>query len=91
MKYYAQFKVLHNKAWSKEQGKLVDVIPYLRDKIGSDGVYVLDGRNNLCTMIVDCHDRVAKLRNLFQVDGFDICKGEKFSTSVIVYQSLQLN
>ena len=91
MKYYAQFKVLNNKVCDKEQGELLEVIPYLCDKLGSDGVYVLDGRNNLDTMIFDCYDRINWLKSIYRVDGFDICKGERFTTSKVIYQSLQLN
>ena len=91
MKYYAQFKVLNNQVWSKEENKLVEVIPYLIDRLGSDGVFILDGRNSLDTMIVDCHEQVDRLRNIYHAKGFDICKGERFSDSRVIYKSLHLN
>ena len=91
MKYHAQFQVLHNQVWDKQQGELVEVIPYLQDKLGSDGVYILDGRNSLSTMIQDCYDRIDRLKNIYRVDGFEIRRGTKFSDSKVIYQSLQLN
>ena len=43
---------------------------------GSDGIFILDGRNNLSTMIIDCKERIYKLRFVQpSIDGFEILKG----------------
>jgi len=56
---------------------------YVNDKelLGSDGVYILDGRNNFHNMINDCYERVNKLRFVQpNINSFQIFKG-KFSDS----------
>ena len=72
MKYFVQF--LHVK--DNE----------LHENIGSDGVFILDGRNTLDTMKCDAQERLFRLRNVSRIDGYRIMKGERFSDAEQVYE-----
>jgi len=74
MKYYTQF---YTKCLS---GKEIECL-------GSDGVFILDGRNNLSTMINDSIKRINQLKNVVPyITGFSIEKGNRFSNSVTIYK-----
>lgn len=45
--------------------------------LGRDGVYILDGRNSLDTMINDAENRAQKLSN--KPIGYKIIRAEKFT------------
>ncbi len=50
--------------------------------LGSDGVYILDGRNNRARQIADAHKRVAALSKLHPyIIGFIIHEGRSFTDS----------
>lgn len=74
MKAYVQFYKTKG-SWSKENG-----FQYLPgehvEACGSDGVFILDGRNSLETQIQDAKDRMFKLRNVQNFSGFAIMKGD---------------
>ena len=58
----------------------------LHEILGSDGVFILDGRNNRRTMICDAQERIHKLRNVQRIDGYRIMKGDRFSNAVCEYE-----
>lgn len=67
MKVYAQFLTTDLK------GKLIEAI-------GSSGVYILDGRNNILTQKNDAMVRMHQLRFLHpEYVGYRIYKGERFA------------
>lgn len=78
MNIYCQFKVLSTgyvpnsvpPRYSDEYKKPID-------KLGSDGVYILDGRYTLTNSIQHCIDRAKKLRG--KIVGFDIIKSNNFT------------
>ena len=76
MKHYVQFTVSHDK---------IEVV----DVCGSDGVFILDGRNNLRTMKCDALKRMHKLRNVCAIDGYKIMKGERFDDSICLCEWLR--
>ena len=56
--------------------------------LGSDGVYILDGRNSLPTMIEDAKKRINQIKNIHSdIIAFTIHKGERFSNSQLIYDS----
>ena len=59
------------------------------EALGSDGVFILDGRQNLDTQINDAYERLDKLKNVrpYYV-GFEIRDGERFSNSRLVYRKV---
>jgi len=65
MKCYVQFTHVRN-------NKVVD-------NLGSDGVYILDGRNRLNTMKCDAIMQMHKLRKVANIDGYKIIKAERFT------------
>ena len=74
MKNYVQFQHLVN-------GKIVD-------GCGSDSVFILDGRNNLSTMIQDAEQRRDRLKLAKGYIAFKIMQGSRFSdNNKIVHQS----
>ena len=85
MKNYVQFKRINNLKY--QDGKMIEVEPYLQEILGSDGVFILDGRNDINTMINDCHDRIKRLKNIFTVNAFEIHRGD-FRNSTIVYKEV---
>jgi len=87
MKVYAQF--YHNSTgyingscppeFSKENIKPIPMC-------GSNGVFILDGRNNLSTMVMDSTNRELKLGN--NIRGFKIIRAERFTDKgQILYSS----
>ena len=67
MLYYAQFL---------EKNLKNDLV----EALGSDGVFILDGRNTLKTMICDTMIRMHRLSNVKPgYVGYRIYKGERFS------------
>ena len=72
MKYFVQFLHIRN-------GELCE-------NIGSDGVFILDGRNTLDTMKRDAQERLFRLKNVSRIDGYRIMKGERFTNAEQVYQ-----
>jgi hypothetical protein len=58
----------------------------LHENLGSDGVFILDGRNNLNTMKCDAQERMFKLRNVSKIDGYRIMEGERFTNAQMKYQ-----
>ena len=77
MRFYAQF--LNHDA----NGKLVHAM-------ASDGVFILDGRNNLETMKQDSRDQMHALRNVQpHYLGFAIMQGVRFSDSTEVYREMK--
>ena len=76
MQYYAQFLI------SGTDGEPQDLL-------GSDGVYVLDGRNHIGSMCKDSFNRIEKLKAVQpHIIGFKIMKGKKFTESYEVHRWL---
>lgn len=48
------------------------------EAIGSDGVYILDGRNSINAMVYDAKDRMKKLA-IKNFVGFKIIEAQRFS------------
>lgn len=47
---------------------------------GSDGVYILDGRNNIDNMIIDAEMRLQKIRMIHPgICGYEIIKAQRLS------------
>jgi hypothetical protein len=75
MKYYVQFYRAFDSNSKTEM-------------LGSDGIFILDGRNNLSTMIKDAKKRMSQLKNIHNnIIAFTINRGERFESSIIVYDS----
>jgi len=73
MKYYVQFTHVEN-------NKMVD-------NLGSDGVFILDGRNTLRTMICDVMVRTDQLRKVANIDGYRIIKADRFTDEgTVIYE-----
>lgn len=74
MKVYAQFLTK-------------DLSGYLVEALGSDGVFILDGRNNVDTWKIDAMMRMHKLRNV-QPDfiGYRIYKASRLGEGTLVYE-----
>ncbi len=70
MKYFVQFKT-------------TDLAGNLIDAAGSDGIFVLDGRNDLGTMVQDVYDRIEKLRFVKKYKFFEIHKGDLRNSRII--------
>ena len=60
-----------------------------QEALGSDGVFILDGRNNLFTMEQDADERMASMnKHIHNYVGWRIKRGSRFSNSVIVKEKL---
>ena len=56
---------------------------------GSDGVFILDGRNNLPTWIEDSKVRINQLKYVKpNIIGFRIKLGDRFSNSKAIYEEM---
>jgi len=78
MKYYVQFKTINNKG-------------ILWDATGSDGVFILDGRNSLENMIIDANERMKQLSKVRTFKGFDIIRGDKIRDGNTVMYRVAVN
>jgi len=87
MKYYVQFEETRKDKWNDKTRGFEDCTPYQVDAIGSDGVYILDGRNSLNTMIQDAKDRAKLINLLCHFTGFKIVRGSRFSdNNTVLYR-----
>ena len=59
MKYYVQFLEV-KQVFDTERMRFTDKV-YIDEVLGRDGVFILDGRNNLDTMTQDAIDRAKRL------------------------------
>ncbi len=92
MKYYVQYEQTITSAWSSEEGKYVPIKPEQWDMLGSDGVYILDGRNSLETMKQDAQERWGKLEKRRMITGYRIVKAERFTDpEVVLYAVRKIN
>ncbi len=73
MKYFVQFK---------ETG----LDGTLHDAMGSDGIFILDGRNNIQTMIQDAYNQMNRLRFVKKYQFFEIHRGD-MKRSRIIYRN----
>ncbi len=72
MKYHVQFLNL-------------DLKGEVQDALGSDGVFILDGRNSLSTMEVDANKQFHRMnKHLHTYCGWEIRKGTRFDNAVPV-------
>lgn len=74
---FAEFQK-HSTGWNgTDFSGPVEVIPML----GSDGVYILDGRKSIGNQIRDAHKRVEALRGIHgdKIVGFKLFIGESFT------------
>lgn len=72
MKYYVRFLDLNTRNEVSEA-------------LGSDAVFILDGRNTLENMIVDAIKQFHRMnKNLHSYCGWRIMKGSRFNNSVLV-------
>lgn len=54
------------------------------EMLGSDGIYILDARNSLDTMINDCYSRIESMKALNKgIVGFEIHRGDLRNSRVI--------
>ena len=73
MKYYVQFTHVRKNE--------------MKRNLGSDGVFILDGRNSLDTMKVDAMIRMNQLRNVACIDGYRIIKADRFTDEgTVIYE-----
>ena len=85
---YVQFEEYQTQQWNDGKRRLETCTPYLVDCMGSDGVFIIDGRNKLSTMINDCLERIERLKNVKQgIASFRIIKCDAIGRNeVTVYQ-----
>jgi hypothetical protein len=90
MKTYCRFKILSTgyiqgsipPKFSDEHKKPIDLL-------GSDGVFVLDSRKNVSSMIFDIEDRISKHMSKSSIIGFEIVKATNFrDKGRIIYSKL---
>lgn len=58
------------------------------EQLGSDGVYILDGRNKLQTMIQDGYNRAYMLRKIHTFKGFKVKRVTRFDCAVTVHTEI---
>lgn len=75
MKVYIQFLTTGTK------GNIIE-------KLGSDGVFMLDGRQKLSTWVKDGHDRAYMLRHVSHLVGFKVMVGSRFDNSYTVHEEI---
>ena len=83
-KYFVQLFITRDHSWDDDLRRLTPCTPRYVEKLGSLGVYLLDGRNKLSTMIDDAEKRAALFPG---VKHFEIRKGT-FSKYTTLYSSL---
>ena len=62
----------------------------LCESVGSDGVFILDGRNTLETWKADAEERIHRLRFVqTNIVGYRIMKGDRIGDSKMVFEFVQ--
>ena len=76
MKFHAQFLVK-------------DLKSEIVDALGTDGVYILDGRNSLTKMISDSKNQMKRMRHMHpNYIGFAIKEGTRFDNSEEIFTKI---
>lgn len=89
MKAYVQFQREQNLRYNLAGG-WEEVEPYLQDILGTEGIYILDGRTKLHTMIQDTLARIKHLRFVQpSIAAFEIHKGNLKASQVIYKNRVQ--
>ena len=66
-----------------------DTTGKIHEELGSDGVYILDGRNNLETWKCDAIERMHRLRFVKPyLKGYRIYRGSRFDNSHMIHESI---
>ena len=78
MKAYVQFFEIRDVRWNNNTMAFVSCEPFEADCLGTDGRYILDGRSNLDSMVIDAQQRAYAIRNVCKVDGFKIVQATSF-------------
>ena len=86
MKYYVQFEEKRNYAWNSSTNNIEEVPEYFVDCLGSSGIFILDGRNRLDTMIQDAKNQAKRL--WVKPDAFKIMKGNLKNSHCVYREEL---
>jgi hypothetical protein len=89
MKVYAQFYYMDTTKWTAKG--YIKVEPFEQEILGTDGVFILDGRNSIDTMIQDAKTRADKLKNVKTIHGFKIIRANKFSDTGTILCDIKYN
>ena len=74
--YFVQFQETMTRKWDASKRALVECEPYVVDATGSEGVFILDGRNSIYTMRADAKERAYRLRLIHNFTHAKIMKGK---------------
>jgi len=91
MKYYVQLLTKQYCKWDQEKMELVDLKkPLVVEGMGSDSVFILDGRNSLLMQIFDSEIYRSKMKRVHpDICGFRIMKGTSFlDDNKVIYESI---
>ena len=90
MKYYCQFTRTQKIEYNKSM-QAIPCKPYQMDILGSNSVFILDGRNSIDTMINDCiEQKSCKVSK--EITGFKIVRANSFlEEGSIIYEHLFYN
>jgi hypothetical protein len=76
MKAFIHFTVTNTSHWDRNTKTMIPCEPYQTDLLGSDGVFVLDGRQKLHTWIRQAYKRIHALEQVHSnITGFKIMSG----------------
>ena len=89
MKFFNASSLIHSLGWGilistnlKIMKTWCQFYQHVGDKIapclGSDAVFILDGRNSIKTMKEDCEERIRQLKNCHKYVAYRIYRGEHF-------------
>lgn len=88
MRTYAFFYKLQAHRFNITTMQLENCPLYYTEIFGSDGIFILDGRNNINSHITAINERIEKMKKVRQIDGFKIFKGATLARdATVVYSS----
>ena len=61
------------------------------EALGTDGVFILDGRNNLDTMIFDGQEQAYSLHRIHKYEGFKVIRGSSFYSENAMTDMIKLD
>ena len=92
MRTYAQFCETRTTTFNNKSMKFEPCEPFEVDCIGTTGVFILDGRNSVDTMIYDAMDQVKRLHNIKPwITSFKIIKSVSIGGSGQVLANVKVN
>lgn len=88
MQTWIQFTRTNKTRFNNKTMKHEKIEPYQQNILGSDGVFIPDGRYNLDSAINSAYPQIFRLKNICKIDGFKVYQGKFLNTSKLLFEKI---